>query len=144
MTLAISFFPSWLHTNPVPHRASKARIPAPRVQQPHIFLSAASILVPVHHEFWSPGGPETLYCLLFCRKDLGFTAVGYKRFFFLPLPLLFPGNLMGVTVIVEPAGKVQAVASFQPEPWCFHFWLLPGPNSVPLWLTLFIGINVSY
>lgn len=140
MTLVISFCPSWLHTSPVPHSAKKDRIPAPRVQQPHIFLSAASIFVPVYHEFWSLVSPETLYCVLFCRKHLGFMAVGYKRFPPLP-PLLLPGNLMGVTITDEPCWENPGQA--QLSAWAMTL-LCPGPNFVPLWLALFIGINISY
>lgn len=72
---------------------TKKRTAAPRAQQSHIFLSAASIFAPVYHKFWSLGGPETLYCTLFCRKDLSFIAVGYKRLF--PSSFASPGKFDG-------------------------------------------------
>lgn len=47
----LSFYPSCLHTSLIVHSTNKDRFPAPRVQQSHIFLSAASIFVPVYHKF---------------------------------------------------------------------------------------------
>lgn len=140
-TLVISSCPSWLHTNPVTHSASKDRIPAPRVQQSHIFLYAASIFVPVYHAFWSLKH-FTVHCLVGKTWVLWLWVI--KGFSF-PLHC-FSREIEWVWLLpMSSAGNIQATTvNFQPQPWLFPFWLLPGPNFVPLWLALFIGINVSY
>lgn len=139
----LSFYPSCLHTSLIVHSTNKDRFPAPRVQQSHIFLSAASIFVPVYHKFWSLGGPETLYCTLFCRKDLSFMAVGYKRLF--PSSFASPGKFGGCDCYQWALlGKSRSWSAFS----LIHESLRFGYGLVlilsPFWLVLFIGINVSY
>lgn len=139
----LSFCPSCLHTIPIVHSANKERTAAPRALQSHIFLSAASIFVLVYHKFWSLGGPETLYCTLFCRKDLSFIAVAYKRLF--PSSFASPGKFDGCDCYQGALlGKPRSWSAFN----LIHESLLFGYGLVlilsPFWLVLFIGINVSY